>query len=113
MKKIIFLILALAAVFALSAGSYHNPGMKFWAAGTYTITIETTKSLQVVRIIPYDNSIKVVAFPSYDDTRGVANGDTIQIPAGTFMQISMGNANSMQIIRDGGSTSLLAAWGGD
>lgn len=112
MKKLIVLILALAAVLSLSAGDYHTTGMKYWATGSYTITVETPKRIHSVDVLPYDNPIKVVAYPSADASYGAANGDTLQVPAGTAVRVRLPNANTgFQIIRDGGATTVLATWG--
>lgn len=118
-----FLILVLAAVMALTAGTYHNPGFKYWGTGTYTITVEPLSGpISEVRIIAHDNPVKVVSEPAGDTAHGTALGDTITVQPDIAMPIYLrtsykagqdprpGEAGGFKIIRDGGATAVTASW---
>lgn len=112
MKKIVVLILALAAVLSLTAGDYHNPGMKFWASGTYTVTVECRSPINVIYITTFDQPVKVVLHPDLDSTVRPALGDTLTLPVDFSQPIPLPTQGvyGFRIIRDGGATTMLATW---
>lgn len=117
MKRLVVFILIIAASFALSAGDYHSPGGKYWAAGTTELTIETGKALKNVRIMPFTTDCAIVLLPPQDDAT-TALGDTIICLVNRPTPVEPHGSTGFKIIRTGtiadgiilGSTDVWATW---